>query len=183
LPKNHLINRTMKIAIKDRTALAEYFAELGFKRGAEIGVLAGSFSAILCQVNPALELYCIDSWGMGDVKMHNYHSRMYEKAKQKLSFCNATLIRKRSMDAVGDFRDNSLDFVHIDANHSFGHVTDDITKWSMKVKTGGIVSGHDYNTAPGVKEAVDAYTTSRHLTLHLATELDNGVISWWFVNK
>lgn len=183
MQKNHLSNGTMKITIKDRLELAEYFAELGFKLGVEIGVLSGGYSTILCQVNPALKLYCIDSWGIGDVRLHDYHVRKYQVAKKKLSPYSAMLIRKRSMDAVGDFTNNSLDFVYIDANHSFDNIMRDILEWSTKVKKGGIVSGHDYNTGAGVKSAVDAYTTSHHLRLQLTTGQDTGIFSWWFVKK
>ncbi len=71
------------------------------------------------------------------------------------------------MDALDDFEDNSLDFVYIDANHSFKFVAQDIDGWSRKVRTGGVISGHDYfalRTNPRnvyawhVKYVVDAYT-------------------------
>ena len=48
------------------------------------------------------------------------------------------------MEAVKDFKDNSIDFVYIDGNHTYDYVTQDITEWSKKVRKGGIVSGHDY---------------------------------------
>ena len=48
------------------------------------------------------------------------------------------------MDVVKQFKDGSLDFVYIDANHEFRSVIDDISEWGKKVKVGGIVSGHDF---------------------------------------
>ena len=60
------------------------------------------------------------------------------------------------MDAVKDFKDESLDFVYIDANHGYESTKEDIREWSKKVKKGGIVSGHDYvkKNGYGVIEAV-----------------------------
>ncbi len=48
------------------------------------------------------------------------------------------------MDALEDFEDNSLDFVYIDGDHNFKHISEDIYEWTKKVRSGGIVSGHDY---------------------------------------
>lgn len=169
--------------MKDRLALAKYFSELGFKTGAEVGVLAGHYSMVLCEANPDLKLYCIDSWGFGDIRHSKYHLRTYRQAKRRLAHYNTTLVRKRSLDAVKDFENNSLDFVFIDASHSFDNVVNDIIEWSKKVIKDGIVAGHDYMPIPssGVKEAVDAYTRSHHLDLQLTTESDKSGSSWWFV--
>ena len=48
------------------------------------------------------------------------------------------------MEAVEDFKNESLDFVYIDANHEFRYIAEDLAEWTKKVKKGGIVSGHDY---------------------------------------
>ena len=54
------------------------------------------------------------------------------------------IIRKTSAEAVKDFEDRSLDFVYIDADHTFGHVAMDLMLWAPKVRKYGIISGHDY---------------------------------------
>ena len=125
------------------------FKDLGFTKGAEIGVLEGKYSKILCQSNPELKLYCIDPWEFYPVHKNFRKARMYEpiyqKAKETLSkYPNSEIIRKKSVDAVKDFADESLDFVFIDADHRFQAVTNDIAEWSKKVRVGGIISGHDY---------------------------------------
>jgi predicted O-methyltransferase YrrM len=50
-----------------------------------------------------------------------------------------------------------LDFVFIDADHSYEAVKDDIACWAPKVRSGGWVGGHDYHPRkfPGVVKAVD----------------------------
>ncbi len=179
--------------IKTRNDLAKHFAKLGFNRGAEIGVLGGTYSITLCQANPGLKLYSVDLWGLDGGKYKDYHFRKYKEAKQRLATYNAKLVRKSSMEAVRDFKDNSLDFVYIDANHSFDNVMRDIIEWATKVKRGGIVSGHDYENGPrvGVKDAVDVYvkhhkrelnvTAESELKQNLKDDCPDNAISWWFV--
>ena len=65
------------------------------------------------------------------------------------------VIQKESTKAAADFTDQSLDFVFIDANHSYEHVKADIEAWKPKMKVGGMLSGHDYGEPCGVKQAVD----------------------------
>lgn len=166
--------------INNRTDLARYFKEKGFKVGAEIGVLGGDYSALLCKVNPELKLYCIDSWGYGEHKKRDYHLRKYEEAKVKLSAYNTTIIYKLSMDAVKDFEDESLDFVYIDANHEPQFVAEDIREWTKKVKRGGIVSGHDY--ALRLAKVVDDYVKINNLDLELTSDPVEH-LSWWFIKK
>jgi hypothetical protein len=55
-----------------------------------------------------------------------------------------TPVRKTSEIASKDYKNNSLDFVFIDGDHSYDGVFNDITNWFPKIKIGGIISGHDY---------------------------------------
>ncbi len=173
--------------MKDRIELAKYFTECGFKVGAEIGVLEGSYARALCRYNPELTLYCIDAWGLLDNRktMELFHLKCYERAKNKLAPHNANLIREPSSTAVERFEDVSLDFVYIDANHSYACVLEDITIWTPKVRSGGIVSGHDYQL-PEVRKAVDEYVGNNNLQLRLTdydklnTKTNQIERSWYF---
>jgi hypothetical protein len=64
-----------------------------------------------------------------------------------------------SWDVANLYRDDSLDFVFIDADHSYEAVSRDIDAWKPKVKRGGILAGHDYipwtNPTFGVIKAVN----------------------------
>jgi len=69
-----------------------------------------------------------------------------------------TLIQKKSVDAAEDFLDGSIDFIFIDGNHSYEDVLADISAWYPKVKTGGVMCGHDYGKPEfGVTEAVHEF--------------------------
>lgn len=152
-----------------RVALAELFAELKYKKGVEVGVCQGLFSEVLCQKNPGLQLSCVDPWTPYRLRRKEEQEANYQTTLQRMQQYGATVIRKTSMDAVGDFADNSLDFVYIDGLHDFESVMLDIICWSHKVRPGGIVSGHDYcwGYQAGVVPAVDAYVRGK------------GILNWY----
>lgn len=143
-----------------RSELPQFFVEMGYKTGAEIGVYKGEFSRLLGQVG--LKIYAIDSWGVyGGFKEEKLEEplgqeRNYRRACNTLARYDCTIIRKKSMDAIDDFEDRSLDFVYIDANHNLRYVVEDIVEWSKKVKSGGVISGHDWTYVYDVPYAVYA---------------------------
>jgi hypothetical protein len=150
-----------------RENLPEFFADMGFKVGAEIGTAKGYFAQEFGKVG--LKLYCIDPYSSySDYNKGNGFTgaldNQYEQAKQRLAPYDCTIIKRTSMDAVGQFEDDSLDFVYIDGNHGYKYVTEDIFEWSKKVRKGGVVSGHDYIYTDRpfdnihVKYVVDSYT-------------------------
>lgn len=48
-----------------------------------------------------------------------------------------------SSSGVGLFKENSLDIVFLDGNHTYQGIKEDISMWLPKVKNGGIICGHD----------------------------------------
>lgn len=68
---------------------------------------------------------------------------------------SASVIRATSAEASGMFRPRSLDLVLIDGAHDYDSVREDIMSWLDLVKTGGIISGDDFDPKyPGVEKAV-----------------------------
>ncbi len=65
--------------------------------------------------------------------------------------------RMTSVEASKSFRDESLDFVFIDALHFYENVKEDIEIWIPKIRNGGMIAGDDFSDAGrfmGVKQAV-----------------------------
>lgn len=184
--------------------LAHLFAELGFKYGVEIGTDQGEYAEVLAKTMPSLKLFCVDPWkavayekGFQPESFENqeFFDRRYSETIERLTpYQNIVLKRATSMEAVNDFEDNSLDFVYIDGNHDFLNVTQDIHYWTKKVKSGGIVSGHDFVRYPSrkfnhVQKVVNAYTQAyHHLPVFLVTPTNEGMKrdrfrSWFFVKQ
>jgi predicted O-methyltransferase YrrM len=166
-----------------RDMLGELFFELGYKVGAEIGVQAGIFSAVLCKAIPGLKLYCVDPWTPFSITTSDQakQDKYFEHAEKLLSPYNVEFIKKTSMEAVKSFADGSLDFVYIDGLHDFDNVVMDIVCWAPKVRSGGIVSCHDYNHGyqQGVVYAVDAYTRAHNIQLWYMTPFDKPQSVFW----
>ena len=182
--------------------LAHLFAELGFKRGIEIGTDQGEFAEVLLKVIPNLGLSCVDPWKAEAYEPNQqpesrenqeFFDKRYQETLDRLEPYHSNIERKTSMEALGLFEDNTLDFVYIDANHDFLNVVQDIHHWLKKVRPGGILSGHDYVRYPSrkfnhVQKAVNAYTTSYHLLpVFLTTPTDKGMrrdrYRSWFICK
>jgi len=68
------------------------------------------------------------------------------------------VIKDTSVNSSGYFLNNSLDFVMIDAGHSYEDVKSDINSWFYKVKPGGIIAGDDcLKEFPDVIRAINEY--------------------------
>ena len=162
-----------------RTELGKLFNDLGFKRGAEIGVREGVFSESLCKSIKDLKLTCVDLWEPN--KPRKGHTKnYYETAQKVLAPFDTELIKLPSVDAALKVPDESLDFVYIDAAHDFDNVMMDILVWSRKVRKGGIISGHDYYRTrnQGVVPAVDTYTHAHYINEWFITDEKEPSFFW-----
>jgi len=65
-------------------------------------------------------------------------------------------LRMPSVSAARLFADGCLDFVFIDADHRCEAVQAYIAAWRPKIKAGGTLAGHDWNTYGSVQQAVTA---------------------------
>jgi len=161
-----------------RKDLALLFNELGFKRGAEIGVAQGFFSEILCSSIKNLELLCVDPWkryaGNPRGRVDDIQEKCFQDAKNRLASYNVKFYREYSMDAVRSIPEYSLDFIYVDGNHCFDYVMEDLIEWGKRVRPGGIIAGDDYYEFKwaGVIEAVQAYVKAHRVKeWYLTTDL------------
>jgi hypothetical protein len=186
--------------IGDRTDIARMFAYLGYTTGAEIGVNKGQYSLCLCSLIPNLKLYCVDPWLPYKLPRQKFMwmvtaekmEEAYEEAKACLAPYNAELMRMTSEYASKSIPDDSLDFVYIDGIHDYENVMRDITLWNPKVRTGGILSGHDYAILGmprggrlyryGVVEAVTAFVKEHNIKSYFITakKCDRWDLWSWF---
>ena len=60
-------------------------------------------------------------------------------------FPNIKKNKAQSLEFVQSIPDNSLDFIYIDGDHSYSAVKKDIVAWIPKVKTNGVICGHDFS--------------------------------------
>jgi hypothetical protein len=128
-------------------------------QGAEIGVHKGAMSVALLQRYPDLFLYMIDHWKAvdpqseyaktGDAMAGFSASRQQAHmmiSRDVTAFANdrRAVIQMDCLDAANEFKDESLDFVFLDADHSYSGTLAAIRTWIPKVRIGGAVTGHDY---------------------------------------
>lgn len=175
-----------------RAHFPEFLVKMGYKVGAEIGVHMGDMSKKFCKAG--LKMYSVDPYlafsGQGNSSRNQaVQDDIYKHAKHRLSRFDCTLIRKKSMDAVKDFKRGSLDFVYIDGDHSFRYVAEDIVEWNRIVRRGGCVSGHDYfNVDPNsrtwavqVKAVVDAFMNYYQWDFYTFGEQAEDGINWMVI--
>jgi hypothetical protein len=166
-----------------RSGFPELFNSFGFKKGAEVGVKRGVFSLHLCKNMPELTLTCVDPYIPTQIVHWDVAESFFEAAQKVIKKYDAQIIKKTSMHAAAeDVPKWSLDFVHIDADHSFDEVIQDIIVWTARVRPGGIVTGHDYDN-PEVKAAIDTYAKIHGHELFITRGTDekpSGAQSWFF---
>ena len=168
-------------------------------RGAEIGVFRGQMSMQLLLARRDLFLFMVDSWAPSYAQAasysatRDYHAhlspeqqrthRTYALSSTQFAADRITVLHMWSAGAAAQIPDCSLDFVFIDADHSYAGTAADIAAWLPKLKDGGLLGGHDYCYGYGpdkqydfnVIDAVDDAVARHAWTL----ELD--VDSCWFV--
>jgi predicted O-methyltransferase YrrM len=137
--------------------LEEKIKQFGWRRGAELGVWYGQTYFRLLENCPNLILVGVDNWLPENAIMshHKDHAanraEVYEK-KAKYPH-RAFIIESDTTCAALRVRDRSLDFVFVDAGHSYESCRTDIITWLPKIKSGGWMLGHDYDF-PSVAKAV-----------------------------
>jgi hypothetical protein len=187
-----------------RDELPEFFKELGFKVGLEVGIWEGEYTEKFCKAG--LKMYGVDPWIARGTQNQNQQDARSLRAIERLASYDCEVMRNTSRNAVRHFADESLDFVYIDGDHHYRYVYEDIVNWAKKVRKGGIIAGHDYAcTDPEINElpiryqkhlevasAVDRYIEENGIenfyafgrTKPLEEETKNDrMLSWFFIKK
>jgi predicted O-methyltransferase YrrM len=119
-------------------------------------------------------LTCVDTWA-GELDEHG--GSLPGKAPVMLLSCaramvdagvgaNVRLIPATTLEAAKVWSE-PIDFLYIDADHSYDGVRADLEAWVPHVRVGGLIVGDDYDNPiyPGVKHAWDAFEMECDLTL------------------
>jgi len=129
---------------------------------AEIGVSEGDFSSeILSRTDPDT-LHLIDWWKTSG---HSHGFEMVQsRFESEIEKEKVEVHRGLSTDVADHFPANYFDWIYIDTDHSYETTRDELQKYAPKVKSGGIIAGHDYMMANwkgayryGVVEAVHEF--------------------------
>lgn len=147
--KYNIRTDVIEIPNASREDMAELLFELNLKKAVEVGVAAGNFSATIMAGNPQLKMWGVDPYepytGYKDYVRRDTFSELERGAHERLDkYPGYEFIKKYSKEASEMFEDESLDFVYLDANHTYDFVTEDLELWTPKVKKGGIMAGDDY---------------------------------------
>lgn len=143
-------------SIVEESPEESHFVEVGSWKGR-----SASFMAVeIINSNKKIKFDCVDTWE-GSVEHQDYdiitEKKLFDVFRSNIEPVKDAInpIRMSSLEAVDLYEDNSLDFVFIDASHEYEDVRKDILAWLPKVKIGGILAGHDYETFSGVTRAVN----------------------------
>jgi len=155
--------------------------------GVEIGTQNGFNAKVMMLVLPISKLYCVDPYVdyVEDMDVYKKHNKVdiseFYTARNLLNqFDNRVVFYRDYSDKVYNrFDDDSLDFVYIDGNHSYEFVMNDILLYLPKVKSGGIIGGHDFGSKyGGVVQAVFDFTQKHDYNLFTGRDND-----WWIIKN
>lgn len=177
--------------IKYRSQLGELMEHFGLKgSAAELGCAEGYFSADLLRMPQIELLYMVDNWATiptqtGDGGFdQGWHDRNFKAATERVNSIAKPCIVLRGLTTEGAkaVPDSFLSLLYIDAGHSYECVMADLQAWYSKVKTGGIIAGHDYlNPSYGVKQAVADFCASKGITeINIIPENQECDSGFWF---
>jgi hypothetical protein len=139
-----------------------------------------SYLAGLLRNRPGIKIYAVDLFEKAPMPVYqqevNVLSILYNHNLNKTQTRHLISdIVDYSDKAASRFEDNSVDFVFIDADHEYESVKKDISAWYPKVRSGGVIAGHDFHDGGlGVQRAVREFFISFQL-------FNPGTV--WFHNK
>lgn len=110
----------------------------------ELGCYEGKTTAELARV--AKRVISIDPFFSGRLGF-SWGEMIARQHARRRGAANVTFIKKFSQDATGDVSE-PIDFMFIDADHSYEGVKRDWEMWSRKMRPGGLIALHDSRVAP-----------------------------------
>jgi glycosyltransferase involved in cell wall biosynthesis len=135
--------------------------------GAWFGKSTNYMASKIAQSDKDILFYAVDTWkGSVDEDLHSSIVSKFQGDIFQEFMDNVVLsdnlehilpIKDTSLNASTLFTPASVDFVMIDAGHSYNDVMADLHTWWRKVKPGGVLAGDDYGVFSGVTEAANKF--------------------------
>jgi len=142
--------------------------------GIELGVVKGTFSEQIIKVVRPRELHLVDLWWLehgeyfpnlgsltdhGRLKTKDAYDNVMRMAKQYSARTNVIVHVGDDLEYLRTLPDGYLDWAYIDTTHEYEHTWCELEILRDKVKTGGLITGHDWQEDPnhmyhGVYQAV-----------------------------
>jgi len=123
-----------------------YYFDTSTATMVELGSYAGQSTSIFSKYFK--KVVAIDPWENHDEYPHDMN--LVEKVFDKFVGSQRNVEKRKgySVEVSETFKDNSLDFVYIDARHEEEYVLEDIEVWLPKLKKHGFIGGHDFYLYP-----------------------------------
>jgi predicted O-methyltransferase YrrM len=122
----------------------------------ELGVWKGRSTVALCEALEGRDarVYAVDAFSGKQLHNADFDRAALETFRANTSgFGFIEPIAGDSADTASQFADCSVDFVFLDADHSYEAVLRDLRAWQPKRKPGTLIAGHDWGWV-GVRVAV-----------------------------
>jgi len=146
-----------------------HFVEVGSFQGASAAYMAVE----IANSGKKIKFDCIDIWNRftnGGLYLKSPES-VPEDLVYQLFLNNTEIVREYinairapSTVAASWYKDSSLDFIFIDANHEYPAVRDDLNSWFPKLKKGGHIAGHDWDSVT-VSAAVKDFFVNKQILI------------------
>lgn len=145
---------------------------------AEIGVLHGDFSKLVLDIIAPKYLVLIDPFVTDNENVYNSgHPTSYSteedyvwvlaKFYKEIKSGNVLVLKQFSYEAIKYYSDHFFNMIYIDASHLYEDVKRDLNDWVPKLKSGGVISGHDYIDISdfGVVQAVNEFCAEHNFEM------------------
>ena len=191
--------------LSSRNQFGNFLNERGLvEKGVEVGTHRGEYASTLLKHWKGT-LYCIDPWrflpeyeNQSKFLEGSNGNRQLDYLAAKTSLApygpKAVIRKKTSREGANDFREGSVDFVYLDGNHERPYIDEDISLWYPKVKSGGILAGHDVvcpgppsfdNWGKHIQNAlIDFYRRVNLANFYIYLIIEEGGLPWsWYLEK
>lgn len=138
----------------------------------EVGSWKGHSASIIGKVarQSGGHLYCVDHWKGNQGTWNTAEAqgkdiyKIFEYNLRTLGLWDCiTPMKMDSIEASKQFADASIDFLFLDADHRYKQFKEDLEAWLPKIKSGGIICGHDCEGYYSKADSRDRKVIDSHL--------------------